>query len=241
MALNCKEKGETFNINDFIESFQNELPKGTLIIPSYTEYLKDGDTFNYNKSKPTTGALSNRVMKRKDFVRSEDPLHSVLVWGKFQKEISSLRSKSTFGKDSIFEFLKRNNTKMLFIDTSFQNSFTFIHYVEEQLDVKYRKFYPFSLKYIDGNGIVSIRKINFHSKKLGVESDARDIQKEFEKMNLLTSINFNGSKLLLINLAEAYPEIEKYITNGGKIYHLNIKVFLKQLAQLILGYKKPPF
>ncbi|NRA13614.1 MAG: AAC(3) family N-acetyltransferase, partial [Crocinitomicaceae bacterium] len=82
IALNCRSKGESFDVNAFIESFQEVLSEGTLIIPSYTDYLKNGETFDHSKSKPSTGALSNKVLRRKEFIRSTDPLHSVLAWGK---------------------------------------------------------------------------------------------------------------------------------------------------------------
>lgn len=87
LALDCKATGTHFDTNAFIASFQEVLSSGTIIIPAYTDYLKDGGVFDHAKAKPSTGALSNRVMRMKDFVRSNDPLHSVLVWGQKAEEM----------------------------------------------------------------------------------------------------------------------------------------------------------
>jgi len=93
-AFNAKKQQKSLNIDLFIENFQRVLSDGTLIIPAYTDYLKNGDTFDFVKSKPSTGAISNKVFKRKDFLRTSDPLHSVLVWGKHQDEILILNDES---------------------------------------------------------------------------------------------------------------------------------------------------
>ena len=101
LALQARKNGDSFDANAFIESFQAVLHNGTLIVPAYTDQLKNGETFDHQKAKPTTGALSNKVFRRKDFIRTKDPLHSVFVWGTGAKELSHLDGTSSLGEGSI--------------------------------------------------------------------------------------------------------------------------------------------
>jgi len=118
IALECRAAGEPFDVNAFIESFQDVLSEGTLVVPAYTDYLKNGETFDHKKAKPSTGALSNKVQRRKDFIRSKDPIHSVFAWGKHADEIANLDNESTLGEGSIFGLLHRElqNIVMHFIE-----------------------------------------------------------------------------------------------------------------------------
>ena len=121
LALDARNEGNAFNANTFIESFQERLSAGSLLIPAYTDNLKNGDTFDHVKSKPTTGALSNKVGRRKDFIRSKDPLHSVYAWGKGASKIADLDSNSSLGEGSIFHWMHDHKAKMMCIDVHFQN------------------------------------------------------------------------------------------------------------------------
>lgn len=241
LALQAKNKGIAFNANKFIESFQSALPEGSIIVPSYTDNIKDGDTFDVKNSKPTTGALSNKILRRKDFKRSEDPIHSVLVWGKLQKEILNLKPKSTFGLDGLFHLLNTEKVKMLIIDVHLQNCFTYVHYVEEKLNVNYRKFYSLELKYINTNLEESNRKIDFHTKKLGIETNLHQLQEELISNKTISLYNYGDVEIKLLDFKTSENQVISFISSGKKLYNFNLKLYLKQLVKLILGHKKPLF
>jgi len=164
IALDCRAKGEQFDVNAFIESFQSVLSEGTLIVPAYTDYLKNGSSFDHAKDRASTGALSNKVQRRKDFIRSKDPLHSVFAWGKHADEIAELDGPSSLGEGSIFDFLYKKEAKMICIDVDFQNSLTFVHYVEEKEQVSYRKPYNWNLNVVF-EGKSYAKDLIFHTKK----------------------------------------------------------------------------
>jgi aminoglycoside 3-N-acetyltransferase len=104
---------------------------GTLLFPTYNwDYCK-GITFNYNSTRCKTGALGVAALKRSDFIRTRHPIYSFAVWGKDSKKLYEMDNISSFGSDSPFAYLHENNAKNIIIDVSYQNCFTFAHYVEE--------------------------------------------------------------------------------------------------------------
>ncbi|MDB0011586.1 AAC(3) family N-acetyltransferase [Crocinitomicaceae bacterium] len=228
-----------FDVNEFINSFQKTLNKGTILIPSFTDNLKDGDTFDYLKSKPTTGALAKRTFKRKDFIRTNDPLHSFLIWGKHQKELLSLDSESTFGNGSVFEYIHEKNAKILMIDVNFQNSFTFIHYIEEVLNIWYRKPYCIDLNYIDRKGVTKTKTSVFYTKRKGVETDLFDFEKKVKLNKVSKDYIYNDSSLCLVESIKIFEFTKQYLSMKGKLYKIAPKKYLKQLVKKALGYKNP--
>ena len=64
----------------------------------------------------------------------------------------SITDHHTFGKDSAFGLLHQLKAKMLMIDVSFDKSFTFVHYCEEQAQAPWRKQVKHRLKIADKNG-----------------------------------------------------------------------------------------
>ncbi|MDD2984477.1 MAG: AAC(3) family N-acetyltransferase [Crocinitomicaceae bacterium] len=236
MAKVMKAKGETFSVDVFIETFQRALPQGTIIVPAYTDNLKCGDVFDPKTSKPTTGAISNKVQRRKDFKRTSDPLHSVFVWGAKTNEILALEDESTFGKQSIFGFLHKVNAKMIIIDEHLQNSFTFIHYVEEQMKVKYRRYYNYNIKVVEDGKVVK-NKVLFYTKRRGVENDLYDLQVTLRANKTVTLSYFDTIEIQLLNFKEAYNSIQNYLLSGKRIYYFSILTWVKSVAKTILRRK----
>jgi aminoglycoside 3-N-acetyltransferase len=234
LALYFKNQGIAFSADRFIDLLQQKLSEGTLIVPAYTDLLKNGGTFDRQKSKPTTGALSNRVFKRKDFERTSDPLHSVFVWGKRKSELLELKDKSTFGPNSIFAYLNRIKGKMIIIDVHFQNSFTFVHYIEEKKNVSFRRPYKWNMKMID-NGIQTDREVIFYTKKPGYLVDLDDLQNQLIQSGVVIQKQIFNIPVLLMDLDKVGKAVEEYLDRGGKTYAFSWKVWLKQTIKNILG------
>ncbi|XOV68464.1 MAG: AAC(3) family N-acetyltransferase [Fluviicola sp.] len=233
MALDARKEGNAFNANAFIESFQEKLTEGTLLIPAYTDNLKDGDTFDHAKSKPTTGALSNKVGRRKDFLRSKDPLHSVYAWGKGANEIASMDGSSSLGNDSIFHWLHDNQAKMMCIDVHFQNSLTYVHFVEELRKVKYRKPYQWTIKrkfkdHSDEKSFV------FYSRQPWVLTDLELLQNRAIEKGVVTVFQLNNVQIVFFDILEMHQLIEEMLDNGEKLYRVSLVHFAKGIAKKVL-------
>ena len=141
MALAGRRIEPPFDVNNFIDTIKQVLGKGgTLVIPAFNFNLRNGDTFSPSNSLPITGALAVAALKRPEFIRTQNPLHSFLVWGEHAEALAALDNRSSFAADSPFSFLLEHHGKMLLIDTSIRAAFTFVHHVEEMEKVRYRKY-----------------------------------------------------------------------------------------------------
>jgi aminoglycoside 3-N-acetyltransferase len=141
LALAGRRLEVGFSIDHFIDCIRQVLGKGgTLVIPAFNFNLKNNDHFIPSKTLPVTGALAVAAMKRPEFIRTRNPLHSFLAWGEHAEALAALDNRSSFSKDSPFAFMKEHQAKMLLIDTTISAAFTFVHHVEEMEQVGYRRF-----------------------------------------------------------------------------------------------------
>ncbi|MEJ6583316.1 MAG: AAC(3) family N-acetyltransferase [Crocinitomicaceae bacterium] len=240
LAMLCKSKGETLDVNSIIDCLQEILSEGTILIPAFTDNLVDGDTFDWRKSKPTTGAVSNKVQRRKDFIRSSDPLHSYFVWGKDMDNVLARNDDSTFGKNSVFAFLKEKNAKFVLLDVSLQDSLTFIHYIEEQNKVKYRKSYFYSIDciYPEGN---RTRKIEFNSRKLGVRTYVTDLFEQFVAKDLNQSYVYLNSRIDIICAEDVWEVGLECINKGPKLHKYTVMNHIKDFVKRHILKRKGVF
>jgi aminoglycoside 3-N-acetyltransferase len=236
LALHAKNKQQSLNIDLFIGNLQSILDEGTLIFPAYTDYLKSGDFFDWEKGKPSTVALSNKIFKRKDFTRTRDPLHSVFVWGKDSEELLSLFDNSTFGENSVFGFLDRKNARFLFIDVHIENSFTFIHYVEEYKRVLYRKYFVLDFETISEKNQRMTIKTLFHTRKKGVVTDFSLLQNRFDETGAMKHLFFNDVPFDLIDARDAVLITEKLLDEKKYLYRFDFSFYLKQVIKELFPF-----
>jgi len=121
--------------------------EGTLVVPTFNfswceDYNKTGKGyFDVDNTPSKMGILTEFVRKMPGSKRSAVPIYSVAVHGKLADELSSISDRHVFGRDSIFGKLHRLNAWIMIIGLSYNNSFTFVHYVEvmEGCDYRYDK------------------------------------------------------------------------------------------------------
>lgn len=214
LYISLKNKNR-IDLNDFIDFFYDAIgDNGTLLFPTYNWDFCEGNTFDIVNSPSQTGALSSIALKRDDFKRTRHPIYSFAVKGKYADFLYNLRNKSAFGKDSPFAFLHENKAKMLIMDLDYQRSFTFVHYVEETLNVHYRYKKVFNENYIDENGNMSNREYDFHVRNLekGIVTNINPIGKILELKGIAERTIIEGIPFILImDLAKAFKEIENDI------------------------------
>jgi aminoglycoside 3-N-acetyltransferase len=229
-SLECKKNGEAFNPNTFIDDLKDALlPEQSLIIPAFTDTLKNGEEFDAVKSKPTIGALPNRVFRRKDYFRTDDPLHSAFIYGPFSE--LDFEAKSTFGENSLFHNLLKNNVVQVFFDVDLQNSFTFIHYVEELKAVAYRQHYSLLYKQ---NGIQ--KKRLFHTRKPGYITNLSLLQTKMLANGILQKAELHGMPVYRLETQEAFDFLLAEIAqHGGKEWrYFSWKAYFRRWLKRIL-------
>ena len=236
LAFLAKKNEGEFSIDKFIDSFQKKVgEQGTLIIPAFNHNLRSLQKYDLNKTKPVTGTLSIACFNRKDFKRTQHPLHSFMVWGKYADYLCKMNNQSSFGKDSPFAFLKDKNSKMLLISTCIAEAFTFAHFVEETEKVRYRKYKTFKIFYTDEDGETSLKQFLLYKKKPGWDLNFKPIEKIL-KNSILKEKSVNNIKFQMLNLADAYLIVQKDIleNNAKSLAYFSKKFFVRDLIKDIL-------
>lgn len=212
LALISRKHQGSFDIREFIKSFQEKVGKeGTLLVPAYNHHLRPGESWDIKNTKPVTGVMAISVMNNMGFVRTKNPLHSFMVWGKHAGFYSGLENKSSFGADSPFAHFAPHQSKMLCISTSVAEALTYVHFYEELAKVKYRKYKTFPIKYTDENGMSQLRDFYLFTKKKGWVSDFKHLEDEFSDSGLIRDDVSNGLKFQLLSLKAVVPVIRKEI------------------------------
>jgi len=219
-----KKKQSNLNPNKIIDMLIEKIgTEGTLLFPTYNWDFCKGIEFNYKKTYSLSGALGNSALKRKDFIRTKNPIYSFAVTGKDQILLSKINHKSCFSLDSPFGYLIKNRGKNLFIDIDYKSGFTFCHVAEESARVSYRYLKKFTGYYLDGSGqrnkkthLMYVRDPKSNVSMTVIHKDFDDVLK---KSGAIQKIIIDKVKLTLIDIQKAYRlMIDDLKNNGGLIY-----------------------
>ncbi len=139
---------------DFNSEFLNACleavgDNGTLVIPTFTYSVGEGEIFDYYESPSKVGYFSELARTTHGFTRSDDPIFSVASIGPKTTTLVNNLSNQCLGKDSIFDRMYKIDAKILNLGFYFYP--TFIHFVEAQCKVPYRYDKTFTIKIKKGN------------------------------------------------------------------------------------------
>jgi len=220
-----KEKNKNFDHNIFLESLISKVGKdGTILIPSFNFDFCSGKTYDYNNSSPTTGALARIALKRNDFKRTIHPIHSFLVFGKDQKYLCNLKNISSFGPDSPFNYMHKNEVKNFVIGINYKRTLTIDHYCEEVVGVDYRFLKEFKSFYINEKREKKIKSYKMYVRKNpeeSIETGINSILDDFLiKKNAYKNYNINNVEFNLVNLKIAADVLINDLKNNKKILYL---------------------
>ncbi|NMB33100.1 MAG: AAC(3) family N-acetyltransferase [Clostridium sp.] len=217
LGLSAHYNGEKFDPNKFIDSMIRKVGSGgTVLFPTYNWGFCKGETFDYKNTVSKTGSLSVEALKRKDFIRTKHPIYSYAVWGKDSEKLYNMDNISSFGDDSPFSYMRKNNAKMLIIGVPYDHSFTFMHHVEEMENVPYRYMKDFTAYYVDGCGKRSMRTYSMYVRNLemGVITQFK-LDEDMKKDGASLHYTINNVEFILIDLSRAYEVIRRDIINNG--------------------------
>ena len=139
--LNLKNKKRfKFFFNEII-NFVGK--KGTILVPSFTYSFCKTKIYNPKKSKSEVGMFGEEFRKLKISKRTNHPIFSFSIFGKNWKYYKKANIETCFGKNSIFHFFHKVNGKIISFGSLFEQSATFLHYIEESAKVNYRYFKTF--------------------------------------------------------------------------------------------------
>lgn len=213
------KSGTRPDLNTLIDGMISRLGKnGTLLFPTYNWDFCEGISFDYHRTSCRTGLLGTTALKRSDFKRTTHPIYSFAVWGKDQEYLCNLNNIHSFGPDSPFAYLHKNNVKNIMIDVDYQRCFTFVHYVEEQTSdlVPYRYHKTFRASYIDSSENETERDYSMFVRDydLNTEAVVNPIGEILEQKGISKKYVFDGITVRILRLGDAFPIIQDDIVNN---------------------------
>jgi len=118
-------------------AFEDVLgPSGTLVVPAFTYSYPRLEVFDRQASPSTCGMFTEMLRNYPGSHRSDDPMLSVVAWGRQAEEMTRAAPQDCFARDGFWgRFLEVGG---LICNLNFDAGSTFIHYVERQLQVPYR-------------------------------------------------------------------------------------------------------
>ena len=216
--LYAKKYEKEFSYNKFLDSFIEAVGSdGTLLIPSYNWDFCKGIPFDYYNTQSKTGVLANEAMKRSDFKRTKHPLYSHIVYGQDKDYLCSLDYIDAFGKDSIFDYLYKNNAKNIGIDVDLDGCFSTIYYFEQKFGVPYRYIKYFKSSYIDENGISSVKtySMNVRYAEINSKFSGKEMYEYLKNNKAVEEYHINKSFVSIFNIKKTEMYIKDDILNNN--------------------------
>ena len=184
------EGGAEGFLDALIEYFTAEGGLFLVVSHTWNNLFKDRITLDMQNPESNTGVISVLAAKRKDGVRSENPCHSVVVFGdraRAEALVQNERNIDTpIAPDSVYGELYREKGYVLLVGVS-QAKNTYLHTVDEMLHIPDRMediLTPTTVRRLDG-------KIVTHPLRLFKCSTTDDISERFPKYE--TAFRYHGA------------------------------------------------
>lgn len=220
--LTTKEQQNAF-LHELVDTLQEAVgEEGTLLFPVFTWSFCKGKPFDVKKTPGVVGVLNNWVLKnREDFRRTAHPIYSFMVWGKDADLLVSLDNQESWGIDSPFAYLRDAHAKLLLLNVSLQRAFTFMHFVEQSVEVPYRYHKYFLGSYTDGKGRTTNRCYSMYVRDLDIIAEEYLPDSWMEEAGLMQGVHTEDVTLKVLDLAGAYPVVADDLLHngGGNCYH----------------------
>lgn len=223
-----KKENKIFNPNILLDSLINRVGKeGTILIPAFNFDFCSGKVYDYVNSPPTTGSLARIALKRHEFKRTIHPIHSYLVFGKDQNYLCNLKNISSFGCESPFNYMHKNEVKNFFIGINYKKALTIVHYCEEKVGVDYRYLKEFKSYYINEKREKKFKSYKMYARKNLEDSIETGINPILDDLliekNAYKNYNINNIEFNLVNLKITADILINDLKNDKKILYLKMK------------------
>ena len=214
LGIYLHRRGEELDLSRMVSLLLEKVgSEGTLLFPTYNWGFCSGEAFDYWKTPSKTGSLSQTALSHKMFKRTKHPIYSWAVAGKDKDMLCSLNNTESFGKDSIFAWLLEVGGKNILLDVSMQNSFTFVHFVEQYVGVPYRYHKDFTAKYIDEEGQQDARTYSMFVRdyELDAECELNPLESFLVENKLVELTNIYESRVLKVDFQSCFNVIKNDI------------------------------
>lgn len=193
--------------NRLIEYFQ---PNGTLLIPTFSYSFTKKLKFNRELTPSEIGKFSENFRTDSRFRRTNDPIFSFAIFGKNWENYLSADTSDCFGEKSVLGQLFLANGYLVFLGCSF-NSATFVHFVEQKLQVPYRYFKSF--EGVIENSYTQKHSIRYYVRNRHIRSTTNlsNVYKEGLRQGLLTEALYGRLPVIAIKTQDFFEVAKKLL------------------------------
>ena len=216
-------KGETKI--QLLDSIYNAIlsvnPKITIVVPTANlNLIRSNDYFEIDKTKSyKMGAFSEYIRKKKEALRSFNPIWSLSAIGPLSEFITSDVSNHGYDENSSFSRLfKIENCFFLSLGNHPRFMLSIIHHIENKFKVPYRFTKSFEIK------VLSNKKIYSKSFYLDVLNEKVRYNKRSKNKKIFENFE-NKSSLFKTNLGKSYI----YYFNLNDFYSITSELFKKDI------------
>ncbi|WP_017752669.1 AAC(3) family N-acetyltransferase [Clostridium tyrobutyricum] len=184
--------------------------EGVIIMPTFSYSFCNNDIFDVENTKGTVGVLNEFFRKSKDTQRTVHPIFSCSIWGSRKNEFTNV-SMDSFGMESIFDKLYKNNGKLVFLGADF-HSCTYLHYIEQSFAVPYRYIKNFKGIIKDGNHQYNT-SCKFYVRYLdkNVVLETNRLKDNLLKRDIMKSVKVGAGTILAVNAQKLYSTVFKLL------------------------------
>lgn len=212
-----KQIGEVEDKADgVIDVLMDYFSEGLLMLPTHSwAYMDENNTlFDVNNQESNIGILTNIFRKRPNVYRSYHPTHSVAAFGKNAKEYikNEENSLTPCSVNGLWGRLPSINAKIMLVGCNHGRN-TFIHAIEEMMDVPNR-FYdkPILFQIKDNDKIMERPFYKHHTKGMPSLSDNFSKAEELLKdKGVVTYHKFGNATVLLMDASKLADFIKQML------------------------------
>ncbi|HYI38516.1 MAG TPA: AAC(3) family N-acetyltransferase [Thermoleophilaceae bacterium] len=218
-ALSVEGRTREQKLDTIVQGLSDAVPDGVLAMPAFSYSFCDGADFVLDETPSSgVGVLPEYFRTLPGVRRTTDPLFSAAIRGTlrapWEQALFEIRDVDCFGAGSVFDMLRDLDAKLLFFGVA-STACTFVHYVEQQMEVPYRyhKQFPGTIR---AHGREAHVTANFY---------VRDLDQDVE-----TFLAPLGDDMLVNERARASA-----MTNGPSLYVTDPRAVTAQVEEGLAG------
>lgn len=185
-------------------------PEGTLVMPTFNFSFCKGEVFDREQTPSAVGMLTEAFRKLPETLRTwSPPYHTLAAAGPRAAEICSIESLTSFGRDSVFQYLHDVGAKQLLIGCDYQDGVAHFHWLEELIGVPYRFWKKFEGQ-VRLNGVQSHRVFFMYARRQDIPThmDANLLGNEFEQAGYVQKTDVGLCRLRAFDLRDFKLQLE---------------------------------
>jgi hypothetical protein len=143
---------------------------------------------------------------------------------------------SSFGPRSVFALFREHKAVQVALDLSLNDSFTYVHHVEEMEQVNYRRWERLMLHVSNGSGATVAKEFKRFAKRHGHSNVLHDLEPLLVSADVMRELNVDGTTALVIELDGAHAVVADDIRNNRarSIHHFSFDLWLRDTLRPFL-------